>query len=79
MTEIFRLLEFYVFINENESGKNEFSIGKKWNFEPIGNSVHTTEYLTLGKTVMARLYLKVKVYITNLLSLYNLQNISCLK
>ena len=36
---------------------------KKWNFEPIGDSVHT----------ISRLYLKVKVYITNLLSLYNLQ------
>ena len=40
-------------------------------FEPIGNSVHTTEYLALGKSLLGRLYLKVKVYI-NLLSAHNL-------
>ena len=42
---------------------------KKRNFEPIGDSVHT----------ISRLYLKVKVYITNLLSLYNLQKTFCFK
>ena len=42
---------------------------KKWNFEPIGDSAHT----------ISRLYLKVKVYITNLLSLYNLQKTFCFK
>ena len=31
-------------------------------FEPTGNSVHTTEIVALGKTLLARLYLKVKVY-----------------
>ena len=41
---------------------------KKWNFEPIENYVYTTEYLALGNALLARLYLKVKVYITNLLS-----------
>ena len=43
---------------------------EKQNFEPIGNSVHTTEYLAFGKALLARLYLKVKVYITKLLSVY---------
>ena len=28
---------------------------KKWNFEPIRNSVHTTEYLVLGKALLTRL------------------------
>ena len=35
---------------------------EKWNFEPIGNYVYTTEYLALGKALLARLYLKVSVY-----------------
>ena len=52
---------------------------RKWNFEPIGNSVHTTEYLTIENAILARLSLKVNAYITNLLSSYNLQKISCLK
>ena len=43
----------------------------KWNFEPIGNSKHTTEYLSLGKALLARLYLKIKVY-TNSLIVHNL-------
>ena len=33
---------------------------EKYNSEPIGNSVHTAEYLVFGKTLLARLYLKVK-------------------
>ena len=52
-------------------GKNEFSIWKKWNFEPIGNSVHTAKCLALGKVLLPRLYLQVKVY-TDLLSVHNL-------
>ena len=44
---------------------------EKWNFEPTGNSVHTTEIVALGKALLARLYLKVKVY-TNLQSVHNL-------
>ena len=52
---------------------------EKWNFEPIGNSLHTTVYLALGKTLLTRLYLKVKVYITNLLSACHLQKIWCIK
>ena len=44
---------------------------EKWNFEPTGNSVHTTEIVALGKAPLARLDLKVKVY-TNLLSVHNL-------
>ena len=43
---------------------------EKQNFEPIGNCVHTTEYLAFGKALLARLYLKVKLYITKLLSVY---------
>ena len=47
---------------------------EKLNFEPIGNSVgnsvQTAVYLALGKALVARLYLKVKVY-TNLLSVHN--------
>ena len=35
---------------------------EKWNFEPNGNSVHTTEILALGKALLARIYFKVKVY-----------------
>ena len=44
---------------------------EKWNFEPTWYSVHTTEIVALGKALLARLYLKVKVY-TNLLSVHNL-------
>ena len=43
---------------------------EKQNLEHIGNSVHTTEYLAFEKALLARPYLKVKVYITKLL--YNL-------
>ena len=43
---------------------------EKQNLEHIGNSVHTTEYLAFGKALLARLYLKVKVYKTKLLSVY---------
>ena len=44
---------------------------KKTDFEPIGNAVHTTEYLAFGKALLARLYGKVKLY-TNLLIVHNL-------
>ena len=43
---------------------------EKRNLEHIENSVHTTEYLAFGKALLARLYLKVKVYATKLLSVY---------
>ena len=43
---------------------------EKQNLEHTGNSVHTTEHLAFGKALPARLYLKVKVYITKLLSAY---------
>ena len=43
---------------------------EKQNLEHMGDSVHTTEYLGCRKTLLARLYLKVKVYITKLLSVY---------
>ena len=35
--------------------------------------------MAIWSALMARLYLKVKLYVTNLLSVYNLQKISCLK
>ena len=50
-----------------------FPLGKKCNLGPIGNFQYTTEYLALGKALLARLYIKVRVYITNLLSIFNLQ------
>ena len=49
---------------------------EKLNFELIGNSVDTTEYLAFGKAVLAGLYLKVKVYVTKLLSAYIIYKIS---
>ena len=52
---------------------------EKWNFELIGNFIHTTEYLALGKALSATLYIKVKMHITNLQRLHNLQKNSCLK
>ena len=36
--------------------------------------MHITEYLAFAKILLTRLYLKVKVCITNLLGVYNLQN-----
>ena len=75
MNEIFNFLGFYVFINKNKLGKINFPLRKmrknEKNFEPTGNSVQTTEIIALGKALLARLYLKVKVY-TNLLSVHNL-------
>ena len=43
---------------------------EKQNLEAIGNSMYTTEYLAFGKALLAQLYLKVKGYITKLLSVY---------
>ena len=43
---------------------------EKQNIEHIWNSVHTTKHLAFGKALLARLYLKVKVSITKLLSVY---------
>ena len=34
---------------------------EKWDFEPTGNSLYTTETMVLGKALLARLYLKVSV------------------
>ena len=75
MNEILNFLGFYVFINQNKLGKINFPLRKmrktEKNFEPTGNSVHTTEIIALGKALLARLYLKATVY-TNLLSVHNL-------
>ena len=43
---------------------------EKQNLEHIGSSMHTTEYLAFGKVLLGKLSLKVKVYITELLSVY---------
>ena len=43
---------------------------EKQNLEHIGDSVHTTEHFAFGKLLLAGLYLKIKVYITKLLSVY---------
>ena len=63
-------LNFKYLSMKMNSGKLIFH-WEKWNFEPTGISVHATEIVALGKTLLARLYLKVKVY-TNLLSVHNL-------
>ena len=52
----------------------DFPLGKMefwahWEFYPYSNK----EYLTLGKSLLTRLYLKERVHITNLLSVHNLQ------
>ena len=65
MDEIFQYIFHWKWI-----GKNQCCILKKYNFEPIGNSVHTTGYLAFGKDLLARLYLTVKVYITKWLGVY---------
>ena len=46
---------------------------EKWSSIPIENYVHTTVYLVLGKALLARLYLGVKlyIYITITNSVYN--------
>ena len=41
---------------------------EKENLEHIEDSVHTTEYFAFGKALLANL--KIKVYITKLLSVY---------
>ena len=64
---------FRVFSTKNEKRKIKFTILKKYNFKPIGIYVHITEYLALGKDLLARVYLKVTRCI------YNLQKITYLK
>ena len=49
---------------------------EKLNFELIGDSVDTTEYLAFRKALLAGLNLKVKVYVTKLLSAYIIYKIS---
>ena len=40
-----------------------FFIAKKWNFEPIGNFLHTTEFLTLEETLQILLPLHFQMLI----------------
>ena len=56
-----------VFSTKNQHGKDNFPFWKTefWNTR---NSVHTAEYLALAKALLANL--KVKVYITKLISVY---------
>ena len=63
-------LNFQYFLLKMNIGKNEFF---------ISNSADTIKYLAFRKALLGRLYLKVKVYITKFLSVYNLQKILCLK
>ena len=53
MNEIFNLLEFWVFTNENELEKTFH--WEKWNFQGIGNYVHTRDYLALVKALLPRM------------------------
>ena len=43
--------------------KTEFEI--LWILEPIGNSMHTTEYLAFGKALLGRLYTYKKSHALN--------------
>ena len=54
---------------ENEKRKINFHLEILY-LEHVGNFGHTTEYTAFGKALLARLYLKVKMYITKLLSVY---------
>ena len=55
----------YMFISEYELGKVNFPLGK------MRNPVYTTEYLALGKALLARyILIKVKAY-ANLLNVHN--------
>ena len=60
MTEIFHFLKFQEFINEYVEYVFFY---QKWNFEPIGNFVHTTKFLTLGKAlqILLPLYLQLLI------------------
>ena len=56
-----------VFFTEKTWEKTIFHFEKQ-NLEQVGNSLHTTEYLAFGKVLLASL--KLKVYITKLLSVF---------
>ena len=58
-----------VFLLKMNRKKSIFHFEKQ-NLEHIGSYVHTTEHLAFGKAYLISLYLKVKVYITKLLSVY---------
>ena len=50
-------------------GKMSFLLGEMGLLNPLGILQDTTEYLALGNALLAGLYLKVTVYITNLVSI----------
>ena len=60
----------YIFLIENEF----FIAGKNGTLNPLGTEYITQNILRKGPNLdyMIGLYLKVKVYITNLLNVYNL-------
>ena len=77
--KIFDFVEFQVFFTENEEGKNELFIGKNKILNPLAILYIAHNIWLLERPCWEKLYLKVKVYITNLLSVCNLQKILCLK
>ena len=61
MNKIINFLEIWVFINKNELEKIKIRLWRI-EFEPIENSAHTVELLTLKKSPAGRRYLCPKVY-----------------
>ena len=53
-------MKYYKYFLLKMNREKSISHFEKYNFEAIGNSVHTTEYLAFGKNLLPRLYLKVK-------------------
>ena len=61
MNKIINFLEIWVFINKNELEKIKIRLWRI-EFEPIENSAHTVELLTIKKSPAGRRYLCPKVY-----------------
>ena len=61
MNVISHFLKFQKIINELV--KICFPLGKKLNFEPIGNFAHTTGFLSLGKALLILLPLYIQILI----------------
>ena len=51
MNEIFHYLKFISLPPLSKNWEKYAFHWEKWNFEPIGNSVHTAEFLPLGKAL----------------------------
>ena len=63
-------MKYPKYVSLKTSRKKSIFHFEKQNLEHIGNSVHITEYLAFRKVFLDGLYLRVKVYITKLLSDY---------